>query len=343
VRGLVYALSLGLQVALGTPIVPYNVSGPTLVERNPDSVTEKFWPLVDTVGNSPGAQVTRKTPTLRRAVQLPAGTGQGRNNEYFVLRLVGQLAFRSGLHGGEAASIIASTNGKAANLVSLTGQEDGVRVFYSGYLGGTTRKIVKNSTALVDYSNYVRLDGLTGGANLIDVTLDSISGALVEKFAILPGTGLYRTPIHYEQLTIDAPKAVDARAGDRFSVRYSLGRRGERPDQPVEVVAEPAGGPITLSPLTKSYDRIGHGLTGTLTGVAREPGTYQLKLSASGGYNEPFAIVAVNVRMKRATIQAWQFGAAGATASLTALIVVLGRRRRRASPSFHPPSNHATP
>jgi len=240
-----------------------------------------------------GSTLSASRRSAKGTVILPLNAKQGERTWYTV-RLRVRITVRPGGADRGQAELLLATNGYGGALVTLDGRDDGVRTFHTGYLGGTVDRLDHGRTVHVDTENYVQLEGILGGKNILEVTLDG-SPDLVERVEVLAETGLQSTKASPQQLSLKAPEAVRADAGGAFHVPFSIERKGERPDRPVNVTIEKAGGPIEFRAELAAFEKIGNGRNGTFVGSAGEPGTYEVKISAEGGYNEPFKIVALIV------------------------------------------------
>lgn len=92
------------------------------------------------------------------------------------------------------------------------------------------------------------------------------------------------------------------------------------------VSAELTGGPIRLANADDSYDAVRGGRKGDLQAVATEPGRYQVRLTARGGYNTPASVVLVVVEPPSANTGAMR--AVAATGLALIGLIVLWRARK---------------
>jgi len=214
---------------------------------------------------------------------------------WFTTRLKMRLSFASQASRQGSARVIAAVNRQPAALITLRTQDDGMRIFYDGYLSGPVTIVTTDSSIEIDYANYPRADAIRAGANTFQVALQDADG-LVEKAEIDPLTGFSATTIAPEQLSIALPTEIAARVGERFTVPYEVVSRAERPDQPLRVSVEKAGGPLELDREQDDHSSTGTKRAGQFTGTAGAPGRYQLRLSANGGYNPVSGVVLVEVR-----------------------------------------------
>ena len=137
-------------------------------------------------------------------------------------------------------------------------------------------------------------------------------------------------PIPPEQLALQVPEVVWAEAGEPFALPYQVTRQGGRPDRPLTVEAEKAGGPLELTTSRREHSSVGTGQAGELDGVAAEPGQYQVAVTARGGYNEPSRVVLVDVQPPRgAAATPGRLLAAGALVVVALATIRLPLRRRR--------------
>jgi hypothetical protein len=281
------------------------------------------------VGNQAENQLVldKGQPKIAVRYQLPEDARQG-PNQWYTFRLRFQVAFETGNDERGTARVAASTNGGAAALITFRAQEDGVRLFYDGYLTGPHAEVTPQDTATVDYENYVQTQGIRAGESSYEIALQD-RGRLVKDVRIDPASGLYRTSAPPEQLMIAVPPEIQAEPGERIDIPYVVTRRGDRPDLPLTVSAEVAGGPIRLTEGTNTFDAVGEERKGHLQAVATAPGRYQVRLTAQGGYNGPSGMVLIVVSPAAGISGAAQAFAAAGLALVGVLLLWRARTGRR--------------
>lgn len=315
-RDVLAALIVGGLVLLAAPSGAVASRGPV----RPDFAGP--WLVGDRAGGQPVLDKTRDHTSV--PFELASDARQG-PDEFYTFRLQIQVEFESVLAEGATARIVASANSGAAALVTFRKQADGVRVFYDGYVTGSHAEVVAQGTTSIDYENYVQTKGIRGGPGTFEVQLQD-RGRLIKTVHVDQPTGLYRTTVPPEQLTMSTPTEIHAEAGEPFDIPYHVTRRGDRPDKPVTVSAELAGGPIRLTNADDSYDAVRGGRKGDLQAVATEPGRYQVRLTARGGYNTPASVVLVVVEPPSANTGAMR--AVAATGLALIGLIVLWRTRK---------------
>jgi hypothetical protein len=247
---------------------------------------------------------------------------------WFTTRLKMRVTFAHDPPADGNARVIAAINDKPAALVTLrAAQPDGTRVFYDGYLSGPVTTVTKDDSIAVDYENYPRDGSVTAGVNTFRVALQDTDG-LVESVEIDPSSGFAATTIQPEQLSIALPKELSAEVGERFTLPYEVSSRAERADRPLRVLVEKAGGPLEFDRDQDEFSTTGAKQTGQFTGTATQPGRYEVRVAANGGYNPAAGTVVVDV--KPASRRGPGLAAVVGAVVLVAVAVLLftgGRRR----------------
>jgi hypothetical protein len=268
----------------------------------------------------------RSQPKATVRYTLPAGARQG-PDQWYTFRLRFQVTFEAGGDDRGTARVVASTNSGAAALITFRAQPDGVRYFYDGYLTGPHTTVTTAGTAAVDYENYIQSKGVRAGAGSYEIALQD-QGRLIKEVRIDPASGVHATRASPEQLTLAVPSEIKAEPGERVDIRYVVTRRGDRPDRPMTVSAEVAGGPIRLLDGEQAFDTVGDERRGELRAVATEPGRYQVRLTARGGYNTPTGMVLIVVSPAPG-ISGTQVLAAAGLAFIGLALLWTGRTSRR--------------
>ncbi|SNT64592.1 hypothetical protein SAMN05421812_117121 [Asanoa hainanensis] len=242
-----------------------------------------------------GTAAQERTLTARRPQFTMRGTvTQADLTPWFTTRLKMRITIAPGAPDGRNARVIAAINDNPAALITLRAQPDGTRVFYDGYLSGPVTTVTEDDSIAVDYANYPRDGSVTAGVNTFRVALQDTDG-LVERVEIDPASGFEATAIAPEQLSIALPRELRAEVGAEFTVPYEVSSRAERADRALSVLVEKAGGPLRFTRELDEFPTTGTRQAGRFTGVAAEPGRYELRVSANGGYNPAAGTVVVEV------------------------------------------------
>ncbi|MBX7266715.1 hypothetical protein KIF24_12180 [Micromonospora sp. Llam7] len=160
---------------------------------------------------------------------------------------------------------------------------------------GPVTTVTKDDSIVVDYENYPRAGSVSPGPNTFKVALQDGDG-LVDRVEIDPASGFTATTIQPEQLSIALPKKLSAEVGEQFTLPYEVSSRAERADRPLSVLVESAGGPLELDRDQDTFSTTGTKQTGEFTGTATQPGRYELRVAANGGYNPAAGTVLVDVK-----------------------------------------------
>ncbi|MEV4624348.1 hypothetical protein AB0J74_37285 [Asanoa sp. NPDC049573] len=246
---------------------------------------------------------------------------------WFTTRLKMRITFANDAPADGNARVIAAINDNPAALITLRTQLDGTRVFYDGYLSGPVTTVTKDDSITVDYENYPREGSVRPGINAFKVALQDNDG-LVERVEIDPASGFAATTIAPDQLSIALPKELTAEVGEQFILPYEVSSRAERADRPLSVLVEKAGGPLELDRDHDEFSTTGAKRSGQFTGTAAEPGRYELRVAANGGYNPAAGTVVIDV--KPASRRGPGLAAVVGAIALVAVAVLLftgGRRR----------------
>ncbi|MBQ1023684.1 hypothetical protein [Micromonospora sp. C95] len=215
---------------------------------------------------------------------------------WFTTRLKMRITFARGAPADGTARVVGALNDSPAALVTLRAQPGGgTRVFYDGYLSGPVTTVTKEDSIVVDYENYPRAGSVSPGPNTFKVALQDGDG-LVDRVEIDPASGFTATTIQPEQLSIALPKKLSAEVGEQFTLPYEVSSRAERADRPLSVLVESAGGPLELDRDQDTFSTTGTKQTGEFTGTATQPGRYELRVAANGGYNPAAGTVLVDVK-----------------------------------------------
>jgi hypothetical protein len=95
-------------------------------------------------------------------------------------------------------------------------------------LNGETIVPVEHGSVLVDESNYAQLSGLHGGRNTITVLVESFApDPAVRSVRVLPGSGVYSTPLGPSDLSIALPSTVRVAEGADVKTTVTLRNAGD--------------------------------------------------------------------------------------------------------------------
>jgi hypothetical protein len=123
-----------------------------------------------------------------------------------------------------------AANGRAG-LQLIVGRNQGWRVPVVNELDllhGETIVPVDRSPVSIDESNYAQLEGLHGGRNTIAVTVEVFGTHPALRWVnVLPGSGVYATPIGPADLHIQLPTKILVAEGNTTNVRVILRDTGD--------------------------------------------------------------------------------------------------------------------
>lgn len=232
---------------------------------------------------------------LRVRYALEASARQG-GKLWYTIVLNASVRFPAGQSG--KAILSAATDGATAAQIVLESDGRRVRTSMLGYVSGRRLEQSDGMLATVGFENYLQLQGVRPGDNLLEIAIESIRGAAPELVTILPGTGLRLTTIDPYELRISSSRQLTACLGKRVSIPFTISRHGKRPDGPAVVVVK-----APVLPTDHSFQQrinvpyVGLGFVGHAIVSFNSVGSYPIILAVRGSYNEPEALVIVRVEL----------------------------------------------
>ena len=236
-----------------------------------------------------GGELLAEGSIQGRQVSLPTEPGC-----YPLLRLHVEITVSSA--AGE--SILSAAYGGQTSLQAIITQstEGSTSLDYVGQVDSRTQKMRpgKNDVVLENYLTDLARNIRNGAPS---VTLETSAGrSPIGSVQVLPDSGLYSTTVSPEQLALGAPEQISANTDRHVLVNAKVRRRGERPDRPVVVRLESDDFPTLTRPLVRRAESVGRERTFNWRLPQAPAGTYHLRLSLEGHYNDGIAEVLVTVR-----------------------------------------------
>lgn len=125
----------------------------------------------------------------------------------------------------EKAILSATTDGATAAQVVLESDGRSVTASTLGYVSGRRFERSNGMSAHIAFENYLQLQGVRPGINLLEIAVETIRGSAPDTVRILPETGIRVTRIDPYELHIEPPHNL---ALQRSAFQRSLSRDTQR-------------------------------------------------------------------------------------------------------------------
>ena len=317
------AAAAGVVLAAAAGTASAAASPPQLIGDRPG-----FWPL-SRLGTDAAVRISEPaTRVIGRYRVSP------RARLWYTIRL--HAGFRFAREPGECI-LSAATNGLTAAQIVVNTDRRAARVSSVGWIQGRRLSRIGGKTARIDFRNYLQTRGTRRGLNTLTVTLDVLHGRCFDSLSVLPDSGLGATTVRPDELRLLVPQQpIVATAGRRTRLPFALRRRGGRPDGRLDVQLQLPEGFEAVDGTVWHFPRVGRLGEGTFEFVPKTTGRYVLSLAVPRHYNQPTAVVQVDVVEPRSWLVSRFLPSllaavllAGAAAFMYATRTGRGSRRRR--------------
>ena len=218
--------------------------------------------------------------------QLPSSAGQGVDGWYILeLTLRVDLDPMAGLDARNYVSV--DTNGRTAAQIKferdVVAGQSAVRWSTTELFTGSSRGIAFGTSLTISYSNYLQVEGVRPGENVLTLKLEQPQGIVVRSVTLETGSNVSKGRLGPPRLTIDVnsyPRRV--KVGRVFTVRYRVTDEGY-PAKDVGVTATTSGmGLLAAGPASHFYGWLSGEDQGKMTFVAIAAGKHVLNMQARG-------------------------------------------------------------
>ncbi len=250
-----------------------------------------FWSLAR-LGTDAAVRISEPTTRIVARYRLNPRTRHGRPL-WYTIRL--HAGFRFARRSGECI-LSAATNGMTAAQIIVKTDRRAAQVSSVGWIQGRRLLRLSAKTARIDFRNYLQTRGARPGRNTLTVTLDVLRGRCFDSLSVLPDSGIGATTVRPDELRLLVPQQpIVATAGRPTKLPFALRRRGGRPDGGLDVRLQLPEGFRAVDGTVWHFPRIGRVGSGTFEFVSKTTGRYALSLGVPRRYNQPTAVVQVDV------------------------------------------------
>lgn len=281
------AALLVLLLAPGIPAATAAVPPGPLIGGHPGT-----WTVADLAGSLP--PMTGRSGSRTLAYSLPRGTVQGRPLWYLV-----RLDAAVDLPAADGSYLLSvDTDGYTCLQVEYAVRGGVTTTDSLDLVAGRRLSRTTGPASSVHLQNYLQLHGVQPGRNTWTVTWETLSGPGARSVTVSPGSGVSATAVRPDELGLQVVRSpVTVVLGRDADLPFRLVRRGGRPDRPVTVQLQHAGGGL---PATGASSRrlpgIGSGSSGAFRVHAAAIGRYTVGIRVDNAYNSPAALVTVVVQ-----------------------------------------------
>jgi len=279
--------------AAATGVVLAAAAGAASASSPPQLIGDRpgFWPL-SRLGTDAAVRISEPTTRVVARYRLSPGTRPG-DRLWYTIRLHAGVRFAR--RSGECI-LSAATNGLTAAQIIVKTDRRAAQVSSVGWIQGRTLSRVSAKTTRIDFRNYLQTRGARPGRNTLTVTLDVLHGRCFDSLSVLPDSGIGATSVRPDELRLLVPQEpIVATAGRRTKLPFALRRRGGRPDGGLDVTLTLPEGLRAVDGTVWHFPRIGSVGSGAFEFVPKATGRYVLSLAVPRRYNQPTAVVHVDV------------------------------------------------
>lgn len=245
----------------------------------------RIWSLEDL-----GFQTVDLTTLLsppRLSFELPADAKQG-PSEWYIFHLHYAIEFHPESSGHGSFSVF--TNDRAANQVTFdTIANQLPRYSTVGLVSGYLSTQADGYTIEDHYSNYLQLEGVQGGGNVLTVTMEFEPTVRLNALTIYADSFLERTTASPYTLAVHMPNRIGKlEPGRPFTIPYSVTAESGRVVRDVRVRSDVSDGLRVVGPIVQRIGDISGERGGEFDYEASASGRYRVTLTAQGaGFNQP--------------------------------------------------------
>ena len=264
-------------------------AGTASAASSPQQIGDRpgFWPL-PRLGTHEAVRISEPTKRVVGRYRLSP-----RASLWYTIRL--HAGFRFAREPGECI-LSAATNGMTAAQIVVETDRRGAQVSSVGWIQGRRLSRFSTRTARIDFRNYLQTRGTRPGLNTLAVTLEILHGRCFDSLTVLPDSGIGATTVRPDELRLLVPQQpIVATAGRRTKLPFALRRRGGRPDGRLDVKLLQPEGFEAVDGTVWHFPRVGRVGSGTFEFVPKATGRYVLSLAVPRHYNQPTAVVQVDV------------------------------------------------
>jgi hypothetical protein len=264
-------------------------AGTASAARSPQHIGDRpgFWPL-PRLGTHAAVRISGPTTRVVGRYRLSP-----RASLWYTIRL--HAGFRFAREPGECI-LSAATNGMTAAQLVVKTDRRAAQVSSVGWIQGRRLSRFGTRTARIDFRNYLQTRGTRPGLNTLTVTLEVLHGRCFDSLSVLPDSGIGATTVRPDELRLLVPRQpIVATAGRRTKLPFALRRRGGRPDGRLDVKLLLPEGFEAVDGTVWHFPRVGRVGSGTFEFVPTTTGRYVLSLAVPRHYNQPTAVVQVDV------------------------------------------------
>ena len=269
------------------------------------------------------------------AIDLPPGASQG-HPDWYLIRFHVALTVSDNSRPG-VVYLTASINGRTAGQIRVAirrtvGCKSLLRWSTVDAVDGVRRGGSCGRTLQVIQTNFLQYGSVHGGRNNVRFGLETLGRARLGRSRVLSDSRLIVSSRGPSRLAFrSARQDTRVEPDETFELPYELRVIGSRPVQQVVVSAESTSRQLhAVGPLTDQAGLVRGGRRGSFRMRASAPGTFQVRINATGPVNSPTAIVVVRVSPSGsgpATLPL-VLGGVAVIAGLTLAGVEINRRRQ---------------
>lgn len=217
---------------------------------------------------------------------LPSSARQG-GDGWYILDLKLTLVIHPEAPLGAVNYVSVSTNGRAAAQIKFVSDRiagyPAVRWSTTELFTGSSKGMAFGTSLTLSYSNYLQLEGVRPGENVLTLKLEQLHGIVVRSVTLEPGSSVSKGRLGPPRLTLDVngyPRRV--KVGQVFTVQYRVTNEGY-PARDVGVTATTSGiGLLAVGPASRFHGWLPSEDRGRMAFVAIAPGDYVVNIRAKG-------------------------------------------------------------